>query len=168
MNLIHINCPKCKEPIQIDAPPRKLMWPMVAAALVGAIIGMAGLAGVGYHYAKNARRQTAWVQPGKTQELKDMLPAMSEQDLAQGAVHSTSGGTRSLLVLNNKTAQPVQYVWIDYNGQRKKYGDIPAFASRTQQTYATHPWLILDSNSNAIAFFQSLPGNCVANITGHP
>jgi hypothetical protein len=165
MKIIHTKCPKCQQPIQVDAPGRGLFLPIVAAALVGAVIGIAVFASV----PRRAPAQKAWVAPGKAQELVDALPSVNLQELAQGtAMRSTSGGIKSMVVFNNKTAAPLQRFWIDYNGQRKKYGDMAPFSSQTQATYATHPWLMVDNNDNPVALFVSLPGNCVANITSLP
>jgi len=52
---------------------------------------------------------------------------------------TSTDGTRSLVIFNNKTAQSLQIYWLDYNGQRKSYGMIAPFSSRPMRTYATYP-----------------------------
>ena len=165
MKYINVHCPKCQQSVEVEAPRPGLSFPMAAIVLVvGVVIGFAGFASMPRH----APARTAWIPPGKTQELVDTLPTVNLQELSQGtALRSKSGNTRSMVVFNNKTAGTVQYDWIDFNGQRKMYCTIAPHGSATQATFATHPWLIVDEKDNPIALFVSLPGHCIANINGH-
>jgi hypothetical protein len=167
MKFINVHCPKCQQTIEVEAPRGRLSLPMAAAVLVlGVLIGIAGFASMPRHApARNA----AWIAPGgKPQELVDALPSVNLQELSQGAaMRSTSGGTKSLVIFNNKTAQRLQIYWLDYNGQRKSYGMIAPFSARPMETYATHPWLLVDDNDKPVALFVSLPGHCTATINGH-
>ncbi len=167
MKFINVHCPKCQQSIEVEAPRRGLSLPMAAAVLVvGAAIGIACFAAVPRH----ARLQrTVWVAPGKAQELADVLPTVNLQELSAGtALRSTSrDGTRSMVIFNNKTSQKLQLFWLDYNGQRKSYGTLEPFSNRPMQTYATHPWLLVDDKDTPVALFVSLPGQCTATIKGH-
>jgi len=164
MNLIHVNCPKCREPIQIDAPGRKLIWPLLAAVLVGVVIGVAGLASV----LRHAPTQKAWVPSGPAQELKDLLPSTSEQELAQGIVRSKSWDKKSLLIIHNKTAQTLRVCWINYDGQRETGHEMEPFGSFTSESYATHPFLVLAGVSPEWPLDKVLKLSCSSACGGRP
>ena len=132
-------------------------------AVILLAIMMIGLAGCGH---KKSPGKEVWVVPGsETNQLKDMWPTVNQQELLAGmALRSTSADKKSLLVFNNKTAKPIEFDWLGYDGKRKKYGIIPALGTYTQETFATHPWLLVDESDKPVALVVSLPGNCYFDI----
>jgi hypothetical protein len=68
------------------------------------------------------------------------------------------------LRLINHTTAPVTVYWIDYDGHRKSYGEILPGASQLQNTFVSHPFVIVDRNGNDIAEYVAKEGNCVADI----
>lgn len=55
----------------------------------------------------------------------------------------------------NQLKAAVDLFWLDANGQRQPYGTLPAGASRTQNTYAGHNWLVTDPAGDIVAVFQA-------------
>jgi len=47
------------------------------------------------------------------------------------------------LYFENESGQDVELYWHNYNGDEVSYGRIAAGETRTQQTYATHPWSVV-------------------------
>jgi len=88
--------------------------------------------------------------------------------LAHAATHSTPAhspinhvacGTpqRSLvsdtslhLVFANHTRGSVSIYWLDFNGERVWYNTLAPGESYSQQTFVTHPWVIVDSDGRCL------------------
>src|SRR5208283_4655172 len=52
----------------------------------------------------------------------------------------------------NHTANPVDVYWIDFSGDRELYySGLAPGASYDQETYLTHPWLIVESGTGGTA-----------------
>lgn len=49
------------------------------------------------------------------------------------------------LTFRNETSNPVQVLWIDYNGREVLYRTLVPGESYVQSTYATHPWRLRDA-----------------------
>ena len=77
-------------------------------------------------------------------------------------VNSISSSTETSITFCNKTKKKVKVYWIDFEGRRKPYGQISAGQTREYHTFATHPWLIANSEDKAIALFVATeaPGYC--------
>ena len=54
----------------------------------------------------------------------------------------------------NQTNETVRVYWLNFSGQRVLYKSLPAGQSYTQNTYITHPWVVLDPS-----------GKCVGSLT---
>jgi VHL beta domain len=62
--------------------------------------------------------------------------------LAEATFRSANGDTVANLTVVNNTSEPLQSVWLDYNGQRVVYQQIAPFTSYVQPTWLTHPWIV--------------------------
>jgi hypothetical protein len=84
---------------------------------------------------------------------------------------STAGVTKATLTIINNTDQPVQSLWLDYNGKRVFYEQIAAHTQYKQQTWLTHPWIVasLDGACYRLAVMTSLEQTITVNPgTGIP
>ena len=48
---------------------------------------------------------------------------------------------------HNKSSRRVQVIWLDYQGQPVWYRDLRPGKAYSQQTYVTHPWMCVESDS---------------------
>jgi von Hippel-Lindau disease tumor suppressor protein len=90
------------------------------------------------------------------------LPSLPLSDAA--TLRSLDAKERSSVIFRNETGQTLHLFWMDYDGKREPYGDLPPHASRGQNTFSTHPWLCADAAGNPVALFNAEPGDCVAKI----
>lgn len=72
---------------------------------------------------------------------------------AEQQLRSLAGRDAVTLTVRNLRSSAVQAFWLDYGGARVFYKQLEAGQSHTQPTYATHPWVITDSNGNCITVF---------------
>jgi VHL beta domain len=61
---------------------------------------------------------------------------------AEPSLRSTSGDAPVLVRFVNLRAEPIELIWLDYDGKRKSYGTLNAGETREQRTFLTHPWLV--------------------------
>lgn len=54
------------------------------------------------------------------------------------------------LVFSNQTKGTVSIYWLDFNGERVLYNTLGPGESDRQQTYVTHPWVIVDAEGRCI------------------
>ncbi|HEY4058055.1 MAG TPA: hypothetical protein VGM39_15680 [Kofleriaceae bacterium] len=54
------------------------------------------------------------------------------------------------LVFSNETKGTVTVYWLDFKGERVWYNTLAARESYTQQTFVTHPWVIVDADGRCI------------------
>lgn len=62
------------------------------------------------------------------------------------ALRSSSADASLLMDVVNATDEPLTLVWLDYQGTRVHYMDLAPGAAYEQQTFVTHPWLVLAAN----------------------
>ena len=63
-------------------------------------------------------------------------------------LHSVNANTSTNVTFINTRPKKVTLYWIDYDGKRVSYGEIdPAGGTQEQQTYVTHPWVVVDSET---------------------
>lgn len=71
----------------------------------------------------------------------------------EGAMRSVNSENPTTLQIVNKTAAPVKLYWLDYEGRRKSYGEIPPFGRQSQSTYVGHPFILTDRLERGLAIF---------------
>jgi len=54
----------------------------------------------------------------------------------------------------NNTADPLRTYWLDYQGKRKFYAEIPAGQSYVQRTYVTHPWVVTNHDDDCLGVYM--------------
>ncbi|CAN5768209.1 hypothetical protein BH11MYX2_BH11MYX2_14500 [soil metagenome] len=54
------------------------------------------------------------------------------------------------LVFSNRTRGTVTIYWLDFKGERVWYNTLAPGDSYSQQTYVTHPWVIVDIEGRCI------------------
>ncbi|MBX7106828.1 MAG: prolyl oligopeptidase family serine peptidase [Gemmataceae bacterium] len=64
---------------------------------------------------------------------------------------SSSGGAARILFVNQRD-QPVQLAWIDPQGARKKYGEVPAKGQREFPSYHKHVWEVTDDGDRPLGW----------------
>lgn len=91
---------------------------------------------------------TGQLKPAKA-EVRD-LPRLSPD--AEGRVLSKLDQPATPVIFLNKTDKPVRMFWLDFEGKRKSYGDIPPGGVTSQSTYVTHAWL-LESDGKCLGIY---------------
>jgi hypothetical protein len=66
--------------------------------------------------------------------------------------HSIVGQVRTNIEFVNRTAGTVKVYWLDYSGKRVYYSTLKADTSYVQATWATHPWVVLDSAGVCVGY----------------
>ncbi len=62
---------------------------------------------------------------------------------------SESSTMETTLTFTNKSGQPVRLYWMDFQGNRKLYGELPDGKSQEQKSFVQHAWLVTDKADNA-------------------
>ncbi len=63
---------------------------------------------------------------------------------AEPTLKSIRADTSVNITFRNRSKDPVSTYWLDYSGRRILYQRLAGGASYTQQTYVTHPWVLVD------------------------
>ncbi|MBA3871862.1 MAG: hypothetical protein H0X30_22165 [Anaerolineae bacterium] len=67
-----------------------------------------------------------------------------------GAGCSVKGDTATTVTFTNNSQRSVSSYWINYQCKEVFYNKVPPGASYKQPTYATHPWIVRDTETNAL------------------
>jgi uncharacterized caspase-like protein len=65
---------------------------------------------------------------------------------AEPSLKSMKADTSVSITFQNQSKDPISAYWLDYSGKRKLYQRLAAGASYTQQTFVTHPWVLVDDS----------------------
>jgi len=71
----------------------------------------------------------------------------------ESSVKSVTGDTKFNLTFVNNTAETVQTLWLNYQGGRVFYRQIPAGTSYVQPTFITHPWIVADLAGKCLTMY---------------
>ena len=71
------------------------------------------------------------------------------------SARSFTGATPTSILFTNRTTQSVSVYWLDYQGQRVLYTVLEAGAEYLQQTFLTHPWIVVGADETCYGI--SLP-----------
>ncbi|MCX6953753.1 MAG: prolyl oligopeptidase family serine peptidase, partial [Verrucomicrobia bacterium] len=77
-------------------------------------------------------------------------------------------GPETSLRFVNRTAGPVNLLWLDPDGERQAYGVIGAGQTRDQHTFSGHVWLVTAADGQTVAAFEAADTAREAAITGGP
>jgi hypothetical protein len=78
---------------------------------------------------------------------------------------SLSSGEPTVVAFDNRTSSDLSVFWLDFQGKRTPYGQIPAGDRMSQKTFATHPWLLARPNGTTMAIFVAMKnhGRAIVN-----
>jgi hypothetical protein len=80
------------------------------------------------------------------------LGAAAKANCAPARAHrSRDSTTPARFVLRNTTSEPVQVVWLDFQGNRRAYARVEPGGLHIQKTFLLHPWLLADINGKCLA-----------------
>lgn len=65
-----------------------------------------------------------------------------------GSVRSINSKAPAEVIFLNFTKIPLTIMWIDFDGQWRKYHTLAPNAAATQRTFGTHPWIAVDDRGN--------------------
>jgi ATP-dependent Clp protease adapter protein ClpS len=112
-------------------------------------------------------------QAGSADGAKDPLAPLNEHTkTARGGIfpcacerHLKSEGHAfpTSVMFTNLTPQNISVFWLDYNGERVAYRTLRSGEGYTQQTYISHPWVIVDSHGACLKIV--LPGSTTRTVT---
>ena len=72
---------------------------------------------------------------------------------AESTSHSLNSNTPTSYTFVNHTSVALSLFWLNFQGQRIHYQDVPAGQTRGQATFITHPWVMADPAGNCIRLF---------------
>ena len=80
---------------------------------------------------------------------------------------SEEGNCPIRLNVVNLSNEPIKFFWIDYDGNNQLQGNIAPNETRSQKTFATHPWLFTRSKGKICIFKPpiTLNHNASVNLT---
>lgn len=79
--------------------------------------------------------------------------------LQTGALPGPSPGTFEVatVVIDNRSADPVELDWVDFEGRLTRYSSIEPGTSLTQSTYVGHLWMV-SRNGMRLGWFAAPAG----------
>jgi hypothetical protein len=76
----------------------------------------------------------------------------------EGQVKSLNAAGPTQVTFVNRESVPIRTYWLNYDGRRVFYREVPPGQSYVQQTYVTHPWVITDNpQGRCVALYQPQP-----------
>jgi alpha-glucosidase len=81
---------------------------------------------------------------------------------AEATTRSQPDQPATTVIFLNLTDQPIERFWLDFEGQRKSYGVIPPGGLASQNTFATHAWLLTGAEGQVLGIW--VPEKTVGRI----
>jgi hypothetical protein len=78
---------------------------------------------------------------------------------------SLSSKERTVFVVDNRTPHDLSLFWLDYQGTRQARGDFRAGNRPSQNTFATHAWLLTRPDGTPVAIYVATKNHCRAIVT---
>ena len=82
---------------------------------------------------------------------------------AEGTLRSQADQPATTVIFINRTDQPLERFWLDFDGKRKSYGIIPPGGIASQSTFVTHAWLLTDPDGRVLGIWA--PEKAVGRVT---
>jgi von Hippel-Lindau disease tumor supressor len=98
-----------------------------------------------------------------------LLPGIANAftcNLADG-VRSLNSRISTAITFRNATTQKANILWIGFTGNRTLYRVLEPNENYTQRTFATHAWIVTDSDNNCLAFYIATSSPQVAVFTAN-
>jgi hypothetical protein len=83
--------------------------------------------------------------------------------LFEHSLKSRDADHRTTVAFQNLSSEPISPYWLDYSGKRIPYQRINRGDSRTQETYISHPWVLVDAKGRCRKII--LPGSSRKVVT---
>lgn len=81
------------------------------------------------------------------------LPFGRLECAVESSLRSVEGVTPTRIRFSNQTGQVVQLHWLDYAGQRQPWGAFSPGEARSQETFATHVWIITNTTGRCLVIY---------------
>jgi hypothetical protein len=72
-------------------------------------------------------------------------------------LRSLEGRASTSVTFVNNSRGMIRTYWIDYQGRRVFYAEIPPGGSYVQQTFLTHPWVVTNSQEDCLGVYMPAP-----------
>jgi hypothetical protein len=105
-----------------------------------------------------SRQPPAGPAPTTAPATVTILPADHERGL-----RSVESERETEIKFVNHRDEPIVINWLDYRGDRERYGILATGGVREQRTYVNHPWVITDLRGRSLALL--LPTTRPAQVT---
>lgn len=81
-------------------------------------------------------------------------------------LRSLASVDRTTVVFFNRSSKTLHLHWVDHDGERVGYGLIGPAVVRSMQTFATHPWVLLDDSGVVVGAFVATarPGRAIVTV----
>lgn len=93
-----------------------------------------------------------------------VVQLVAQSPSQEGSLRSLNSDTATTLQFINKTAEPIKVYWLDFEGNRKPYGEIPPFGRQSQSTYVGHPFVLTDRSERGLAIFLPVSEPGIATL----
>lgn len=105
------------------------------------------------------------IYSGRLKPQREQAETLKAIDVSkEKSMKSENGSTPIKLRFVNLTDKPLKLFWLNYDGARKFYASVEPLSEVELHTYASHPWVVTDSNDAAIAIYCGSNKNAVARI----
>ncbi len=81
-------------------------------------------------------------------------------------LRSLSSDRPTVVVFDNRTSSDLSLFWLDDKGKRKPYGKIPAGDRTSENTFATHLWVLTRPDGAVVAIFVATKNHGRAIVNG--
>ncbi len=112
------------------------------------VVLFAALVSNGSLRAPSASAQSAARTYGSASASVESRPCSEES-----SSRSTEGTVSTSVAFYNQTSEALSIYWLNYDGQRVFYAALPAGENYEQQTYVSHPWLILTPSGQCLGIY---------------
>ena len=83
----------------------------------------------------------------------------------ENSLRSLEGATSTNIIFVNQSEITIRTYWLNYEGRRVFYAEVPPGKNYVQQTYVTHPWVITNNRSgDCVAIYEPLPFDSIVVI----
>jgi hypothetical protein len=90
--------------------------------------------------------------------------AMQEGCDTEPAARSHTSDAPATIKFDNGTYETVTLYWLDFSGQRVRYGTLGPGSALKQETYLTHPWIVTAADGQCLGIFQAAGPRSVAYL----
>lgn len=99
--------------------------------------------------APSAHFEIQW-DPGMDPFIKPNGESILNKAEIAGNLRSVDGKEQATLTFRNQLSEEAHFYWIDYHGMPVYYKSLQPGESWVQQTFISHPWVVLDHNGSKL------------------